>query len=461
MNTHFFSGSALMDDDLCLKAHQICKNKSDTKKHLAKNNVAVPKGKQFDHSISDQEILSFAESFGFPLVLKPTDGYQGKGVFANIKNLESLEENLFHVRHKLNYKDIIIEERIEGNDFRILVIDNRVVASLKRVPSNITGNGIHSIKKLIKNKNLERRNTILLRKAPIIIDKEVLSSLKSLGYNLNSIPKKGEKIFLRDKCNVSAGGDPMDVTENVPDCVKDLAIKAIKSVPGLQHGGVDILFNVDNPDKPCVVIEINSTAMVSGHLYPLEGKPREVIADLVDYYFPESIPNKGKNKNLFFDFDDIRTHFFAWREFGSILNNGTKTEVTLIPPAKNNVVASEIILSGKVQNIGFRSWIQNQAKNLNLFGFTENIKSDKVKIVVAGEEEMVKSLTELCKTGPSNARVEDIVIKETNKPVYLGFYVKLKMVEYLRNEMKIALRMVKQRIVFSIKQKKIFTSNIW
>lgn len=459
-NTHFFTGSALIDDELCLRAGQICHYKEVTKQYLSKNNVSVPKGKYFDHSNTNEEVLSYAESFDFPLVLKPTNGSSGAGVFANVKDLVSLKECLVYVRTQLNYKSIIIEERIEGDDIRVFVVGNKVIAAAKRVPANITGNGKDSIKKLIKYKNIERNKNIMLRKSPIIIDKEVLDSLKLLGYNLSSIPRKGEKIFLRDKCNVSAGGDHVDITDDLPDRVKDIAIRAIKTVPGLQHGGVDVMYNVDNSDNPCAVIEINSRAMICGHLYPWEGKPREVIAALIDYHFPESIPNKEKNKNLYFDFDDIKIHLCDWREFGNITNCNAKTEVTLTPPATNKVVAREIIVSGKVQKVGFRSWAQERAKELNLFGFAENFKSDKVRIVVAGDEENVLSLAKLCKTGPSKARVEDLVIKETNQPVYLGFYIKLNMIEYLRNESKIALRLIKQRIVFYHKQKKMYTSDL-
>ncbi len=451
-NTHYFSGSALIDDDLCLNAIQICKNKAVTKKYLLDNNINVPKGKQFDSSKSDEEILCFAESFGFPVVLKPTDGYQGIGVFTNITNPASLKEYLVYVRHKLNFKDIIIEEKIEGDDLRVFVIGNKVVAAAKRIPANITGNNVHSIRKLIKIKNLERKNNILLRRAPIIIDKEIMDALQSYGYNLRSIPQKDEQLFLRVKSNVSAGGDPLDITEDVPDNVKYAAINAVKAIPGLQHGGVDILFNKDIYGKPCVVIEINARAMICGHLYPFEGKPREAIADLIDYYFPESSPHRGTNKNLFFDFKDIRTLLFDYKEFKSMLNNSTTTEVTLARSPVEKVATYEIIASGKFHGVDFRHWVQKQAIKLNLFGFVENIRSDRVKIVVAGEEGNVKSLTKLCKAGPAKDRVEDLFITKTNKPVYLGFHIKLKRWEYFIAEMKIALRAVRQRVDYYIKR---------
>jgi cyanophycin synthetase len=460
MNTHVFVKSALIDDDLCRKAHEICKNKAETKKYLAKNNIPVPKGKQFDDSIPDEDILRYAESLGFPLVLKPTNGYQGLGVYSNIKNLKSLKESIDYVRHKLKFRDVILEERIEGDDFRISVIGGKVIASLKRIPPNITGDGINSIKKLIKDKNLARNKFIMLGKAPIVIDKEALAFIKSYGYNLNSVPPKGKRIFLNDKCNISTGGDPLDVTETIPQRLKDMAIKAIQSIPGLQHGGVDILCNTENPDGSCVVLEINSSAQIGGHLYPLKGKPRDVISELIDYYFPESIPNKGKNNNLFFDFDDVRNHLCDWSEFGSIINKDTYTEVTLTPPPDNKVISREIIVTGTVQKVGFRSWAKKQAEILGLFGFAENIKPDKMKIVVAGGEEKVMSLAELCKTGPPKARVVNIVIRETSKPVYLGFFIRPNLREYLRNEMKIALRLLKQRIIFFSKQEKIYTSDL-
>ena len=455
-NTHFFNSSALIDDDLCLTAVQICKNKSETKKLLSESNVTTPRGKQFTPLDSDEDIIRYAESFDFPVVLKPNDGYQGKGVFTNIKNLYSFREYLVYVRHKLNFKDIIIEENIEGDDLRIFVIGDKAVSAIKRVPANITGNGKDSIKKLINNKNLQRNNNIMLRKAPIIIDKEIRGVLQSLGYSLNSIPKKGEKIFLRNKCNASAGGDPIDATEDIPDKVKDIAIQAIKAIPGLQHGGVDVLYNIDNPDVPCVVIEINAKAMICGHLYPLEGKRRETISDLIDYYFPESCANKGMNKDLFFDFNDIRTLLFDYKVYQNFLNRSTKTEVSLAPPPVSKVVKKKIIISGKVQGVGFRHWVQEKAIKLNLFGFAENIKSDRIKIVIAGEEENVKFLTDICKTGPVKAKIKDVFITDKSKPVYLGFHIKPKIWELLITEVKIVIRAIKQRVDYYTKRNNIY-----
>src|SRR5699024_7332667 len=144
-----------------------------------------------------------------------------------------------------------------------------------RIPANITGDGENTIEELIRLKNLERRKNSRLNSCLIEIDVEIIKLIQEKGYTLETIPKKGEYILLREKTNVSSGGDPIDVTDSISDGIKKLAIQAIQAVPGLTHGGVDIIENTsDNNDVPGFIIEINATAQIGGILFPLEGKAR-------------------------------------------------------------------------------------------------------------------------------------------------------------------------------------------
>lgn len=118
------------------------------------------------------------------------------------------------------------------------------------------------------------------------------------NYTLESIPREGERIFLREKSNMAEGGDPLDITEQLTSHVKHIAIEAVNSVPGLIQGGVDVI--VDNNNNPRVVLEINEQPGLGGHLFPMEGQARDIPKEIIDFYFPETI---GLEKsNLYFNF---------------------------------------------------------------------------------------------------------------------------------------------------------------
>src|SRR5699024_9022173 len=183
----------------------------------------------------------------------------------------------------------VLEQHVEGREFRVYVVNDKGVAAYNRIPANITGDGESTIEELIKKKNLERRKNARLNSCLIDIDIEILKFIHKKGYSLESVPAKGEYLPLRQKTNVSSGVYPIDVTDTISEEIKQLAIDDVKAVPGLHHAGVDIIENATGKGKaPGYVIEINATAQIGGILFPLEGKARNIPAAIIDYYFPET-----------------------------------------------------------------------------------------------------------------------------------------------------------------------------
>src|SRR5690625_5211016 len=135
--THHFSLS--MGDKVSDKAFKICNDKDLTKRYLDKENVPVPKGDMFRIDVFEEVIIEYGLSLGFPLVVKPTDGNAGRGVFANITSEEDLREIVPYVRNDLEFDDIIVEKHVEGEEFRIYVIEDRVLGAMNRRPANVTG----------------------------------------------------------------------------------------------------------------------------------------------------------------------------------------------------------------------------------------------------------------------------------------------------------------------------------
>src|SRR5699024_11078197 len=126
--------------------------------------------------------------------------------------------------------------------------------------------------------------------------------LKNQNLKLTSIPKENEQIFLRQLSNLSAGGDPIDCTNEITSEVKQLAIDTLKSLPNIHHAGVDIIVNPKDPKKG-VVLEVNATAEISFHSYPLYGDIHDVHHEHIDYCFPQ--PANHASTHYYFDYNSL------------------------------------------------------------------------------------------------------------------------------------------------------------
>lgn len=398
-------------DKLTDEAFEICDNKDLTKQVLAKAGVPVPEGKRFEADVPDEEIVRYAASLGFPLVLKPISENAGKGVFANIQDEEALRNALVHVRQELNYLDVIVERFIPGKEFRIFIVGDKVIGAVNRIPANIMGDGINTIEKLIEIKNQERRKNPNLYRNLIEVDEEILTTIRSRGYSLTSVPEKGERLFLRNKSNVSMGGEPVDVTDQLtPELIK-IATRASEAIPGLAQCGLDMIVNEETNSG--VVIEINTKPMLGLHMFPVVGKARDVVKATVDHYFPETA--HLEKSNLYFDFRDVLQFF----------RSKATTEVTLTPAPEGKTYAKRYIVSGNVQGVGYRNWIRRQALKQNLHGFTRNLKNGKVVVVVAGQDEnVVDEFKNTCFQGPEKAKVENVTAYDWDQPVKIGFEIR-------------------------------------
>src|SRR5699024_9197565 len=133
------------------------------------------------------------------------------------------------------------------------------------------------------NKERDKRKNPLHKK--LDTKEETVRVLKKHGLSLTDIPSLGEIIYLRSNSNISTGGDGIDMTDSINPAIKDSVTKAIRSIPGLRVCGADILINGDEYS----IIEINSHAMLSMHHFPWEGEKRDVITQLVDYMFPNTV----------------------------------------------------------------------------------------------------------------------------------------------------------------------------
>src|SRR5699024_8206139 len=138
-----------------------------------------------------------------------------------------LKDALPYVRRKLDCPDVIIEEHIPfEKEFRIIVLGDRVLGAMNRIPANVIGDGVNSIRQLIHIKNKERRENPHLTNRLIKIDMEVLNLIRAAGYTPDTVLPKGEQLFLREQSNLSNGGDSLDVTDQLTPELRNIAIEA-------------------------------------------------------------------------------------------------------------------------------------------------------------------------------------------------------------------------------------------
>lgn len=164
-------------------ARNIVNSKERTKDYLEAAGVSVPKGKKMDIKNDFKKVFSYASSIGYPVVVKPINGRLGKGVFTNLKNEKELETALIILKDKLGYTEIMTEQHIKGEDTRVYVIENEVIASYKRRPANVIGNGTSNIKTLIKEKNKLRQKNPHAKKFKIEINGKITDIFRSMDYH--------------------------------------------------------------------------------------------------------------------------------------------------------------------------------------------------------------------------------------------------------------------------------------
>ncbi|MDA3880508.1 MAG: glutamate ligase [Prolixibacteraceae bacterium] len=222
------------------------------------------------------------DSVELPAVVKPADTDHGIAVSTNIQSLQELNaaiQDAFKFSEK-----VIVEEFFPGWEYRFLVIDFEVRAIACREPANVTGDGIATIRQLIDKKNEGRGNDYRHPLLKINIDEEVKRHLNASSLLPESILKRGEKVYLRKNSNLSTGGDSIDVTDDIPDYYKDVAVQAARSA-GLRIAGIDIIINdLEKTPSPenYIVVELNAPAMLSMHDYPYIGKNRHVEKYVLD-----------------------------------------------------------------------------------------------------------------------------------------------------------------------------------
>ena len=279
--------SAAETDRTSAIAEGIAQDKEMTRKLLQSVGVPAPEGRPVT---SAEDAWEAACDIGVPVVVKPQDGNQGRGVAANLTTREQVMAATMRPARKAN--TIIVEKFAPGHDYRVLVIGGKVVAAARREPAHVVGDGHSTISQLVDIVNTDPRRgehhaTVLSK---IKLDTISLAVLAEQGYTPDSVPANGAVVLIRRNANLSTGGTAIDVTEYVHPDVAARAVDAAKII-GLDIAGIDVIAkDISRPldEQGGVIVEVNAAPGLRMHLQPSAGVPRPVGEAIVDLLYPNN-----------------------------------------------------------------------------------------------------------------------------------------------------------------------------
>ncbi|MBF0612149.1 MAG: cyanophycin synthetase, partial [Magnetococcales bacterium] len=267
-------------------AGEIAQDKQLTRRLLKAVGVPTPDGRAVD---GEEDAWDAAREIGGPVVVKPQFGNQGKGVAVN---LTTKEQVVAAYQNALEYESTVVVERyVEGYDWRLLVVNEKLVAASRREPPKVTGDGIHTIAQLVEeiNKDPRRSDGHSTSLTFISLDAIALSVLSEQGYQPDSIPPAGKEVLIRRNANLSTGGTAEDVTGRVHPQVAARMVDAARAI-GLDIAGVDVVAKdiaVPLEEQGGAVVEVNARPGLRMHLEPSAGTAQPVGEAIINMLFPD------------------------------------------------------------------------------------------------------------------------------------------------------------------------------
>ena len=266
-------------------AESIAQDKELTKRLLHAAGVAVPLGRPVE---DEDDAWAAAQEIGLPVVVKPRDGNQGKGISVNLTSEAQIRQAY---RVAIEYRDdILVEKYLPGHDYRLLVIGDKLIAAARRDPPLVIGDGTHTVRQLVDivNRDPRRSDGHATSLTKIRFDEIALARLAEQGYDADTVPPRGTRVVLRNNANLSTGGTATDVTDDVHAELAAGAVAAAQTV-GLDICGIDVV--CDTMLKPLEeqgggIVEVNAAPGLRMHLDPSFGKGRAVGEAIVNMMFP-------------------------------------------------------------------------------------------------------------------------------------------------------------------------------
>jgi cyanophycin synthetase len=272
-------------------AVDMCQNKEMTNRMLRAVGVPVPDGQAVE---SADDAWAAAQEIGMPVVVKPEDGNQGKGVSVNLQTEDNIRAAYAIARTFRS--GVLVERFVTGHDYRLLVVGGEMVAAARRDPAQVVGDGQYTVAELVAIVNADPRrraghSSTLTR---IRVDEAAELVLAQQGQTVESIPEAGQLVRLRTNSNLSTGGTASDVTDIVHPANARVAQLAAQ-IFDLDVAGIDMLCNdITRPlaEQAGAIVEVNAAPGLRMHIAPASGTPRDVGRPIVEMLYPNGAPSR-------------------------------------------------------------------------------------------------------------------------------------------------------------------------
>jgi GNAT-family acetyltransferase (TIGR03103 family) len=257
-----------------------CDDKATTHRVLRQAGLRVPAQIRVTE---EQQAAAFLEKHG-SLVVKPARGEQGAGISVDVRGMEALRRAI-EKAHAL-CEAVILEEYLGGDDLRVIVISEEVVAAAVRKPAEIVGNGRDAVRDLIE-KQSRRRAAATAGESRIPLDGETERFVEEAGYSLESVLPENERLVVRKTANLHTGGTIHDVTAELHPTLRKAAIDAARALD-IPVTGLDFIVPaVDGPDY--AIIEANERPGLANH------EPQPTAERFIDLLFPQTAMSRSGN----------------------------------------------------------------------------------------------------------------------------------------------------------------------
>jgi cyanophycin synthetase len=271
----------------------IAADKVLAKRLLADAGIPVPEGLV---AWSAPEAAAAVATLGGPVVVKPRAGNHGTNVIVGVTTADGASTAYAQAAGEGAGAAVIVEKFVPGTDYRVLIVDGRVVAAAELRPASVTGDGHSDIRELTRLVNADpRRGDGHSRElTKLTLDAGATAHLAEQGLDASFVPGPGQVVTLRRNANLSTGGTSRDVTDLVHADVADMCRRAA-AVVGLDVCGIDArLADISAPLVPggAAVLEVNACPGLRMHLSPAEGTPRDVAGAVIDSLYPPGAPSR-------------------------------------------------------------------------------------------------------------------------------------------------------------------------
>lgn len=360
-------------------ARRIAVDKQKTKEYLHKVGVQVPVGKLINHNDTDGALLWFNQLHPKKAVVKPNSGSLGRGVTSSITS----PQELLQAMEKVGGKKVILEQHIDGEEHRLLVIGGKLAAAIRWLPAFVIGDGESTLESLVKEKNLTRSSNPYIRRFPLSLGDDVLKKIEDLGLTKDSVVPKGYRVQLQSKASTGPGEESEDITKKVhPDFVS-IAESCWHALPDIAFCGIDLI--AEDISKPAseqryAVLEVNANCDIAMHHFPTCGDAIDVAGALIDYLFPYN------------------------------------------PPLELCNVKASIV--GRVQGVGFRKWIKKLSVLYGVNGYCKKMNDREVSVVLEGSDFSVNEMLRWCGKGPEKISPSFIDFERQHIAGYRDFTIK-------------------------------------